>query len=465
AISQTGYDHISDMEIKDDQTMIWHFGPDPTGKRCGLSAPLASGIYAPYLLLGGTSFGAGPYPQHALQSVAHKDWATSPYFTQKPTATSGPYMVDSFTPGPSAEVVLKPNPHFKDGRGASDPFFGHGPYLDTLIYKVYGDKSSQIAGLKAADTDLGLDLIAKDLPAVQSISQDTTLHETGLVSEFVNFNTANNKTGCDAQQFDATCGTPTVFKGDPTLRQALDLAIDKNGMNQSLVGGIGKPMNTLIVSNMAPYFDTSVPAFQRDVAKAKQMLDADGWTVGSDGIRVKGGRKLAFQLSTTTNNPQRAAEEEQLIANWKEVGASVTTLNWPAGKFFNSFKSGGIMATGQFDAGMFADTWAPDPDSWCATLEIGQIPTAANPSGVNWTYINDPTLDSLCQKGASEVDINQRVAIYKQMEQEWKKQQPSADLYERPNVYTMTTAFGNFLPTANSCIAVCNAADWFHGKS
>ncbi|HYL07762.1 MAG TPA: ABC transporter substrate-binding protein, partial [Candidatus Udaeobacter sp.] len=24
AISQTGYDHISDMEIKDDQTMIWH---------------------------------------------------------------------------------------------------------------------------------------------------------------------------------------------------------------------------------------------------------------------------------------------------------------------------------------------------------------------------------------------------------------------------------------------------------
>ena len=224
-------------------------------------------------------------------------------------------------------------------------------------------------------------------------------------------------------------------------------------------------MSSLIVSTMTPYYDTSIPAFQRDVAKANSMLDSDGWTKGSDGIRTKNGKKLEFVISTTANNPQRAAEEEQLIANWKDLGASVTTRNWPAGKFFNDFKSGGILATGQFDAGMYADTWSPDPDSWCITLETGQIPTAANPSGVNWSFIKDQGLDSLCQRGASEIDINKRISIYKQVEQEWKKQQPQADLYERPSVYTMATSFGNFLPSANTCIAVCNAADWFHGKS
>lgn len=465
ANSQTGFDHISDMEIKDDQTMVWHFGPDPGGKRCGLTAPLDSGIYAPYLLLGASSFGNGPYPKHVLGTVDHKDWATSPYFTQKPTATSGAYMVDSFTPGPAAQVVMKPNPHYMDGRGSSDPFFGHKPYLDTLIYKIYGDKSSQIAGLKAGDTDLGLDLIAKDLPAVQGITQDTTLHQTGLVDEFVNFNTGNNRTGCDSQQFADSCGTPTVFKDDPVLRQALDLAIDKNQMNQSLVGGIGKPMNSLLVSTMAPYYDSSIAPFQRDLNKANSMLDSDGWTKGADGIRAKNGHKLQFVISTTANNPQRAAEEEQLISNWKDVGASVTSKNWPAGKFFNDFKSGGILATGQFDAGMFADTWSPDPDSWCAILESTQIPTAANPSGVNWSFIKDPTLDSLCKKGASEIDVQKRVSIYKQVEQQWKQQQPQSDLYERPTVYTMAGYFGNFMPSANTCIAVCNAADWFHGKS
>ena len=41
-----------------------------------------------------------------------------------------------------------------------------------MIYKIYGTKPSQIAGLAAGDTDLGLDLIANDLPALQAISGD-----------------------------------------------------------------------------------------------------------------------------------------------------------------------------------------------------------------------------------------------------------------------------------------------------
>jgi ABC-type transport system substrate-binding protein len=59
---------------------------------------------------------------------------------------------------------MVPNPNYADGRSGAQ-FFGHAAYLDKLIYKIYGDKPSQIAGLKAGDSDLGLDLIAKDLPA------------------------------------------------------------------------------------------------------------------------------------------------------------------------------------------------------------------------------------------------------------------------------------------------------------
>src|SRR5206468_4044953 len=135
----------------------------PTGKRCGLSSPLASGIYASFIsAMGGA--GESPVPQHVLQSVQHADWATNSYFTTNPTATSGPYMVQNFTPGPAAQVVMVPNPNYAAGRTGAQ-LFGHAPYLDKLIYKIYGDKPSQIAGLKAGDSDLGLDLIAKDGPA------------------------------------------------------------------------------------------------------------------------------------------------------------------------------------------------------------------------------------------------------------------------------------------------------------
>ena len=447
AASQTGYSSLSSVEDKSDTTEIWHFGPDTTGKRCGNSAPLTSGIYAPFI----SAMGFTPVPEHVLTSVKHADWATNSYFTTNPTATSGPYMVQNFTPGPAAQVVMVPNPNYADGRSGAQ-FFAHAPYLDKLIYKIYGDKPSQIAGLKSGDSDLGLDLIAKDLPALQGISGYTTVAATGLLDEFLTINLGNHN------------GKPTVFNGDKPLRQAIALAIDKNTINTALVGGIGKPMNGPFVSALSPYFDTSIGAWQQDVAKANSLLDSDGWTKGADGTRAKNGVKLAWVISTTSGNSQRAAEEEQLIKNWAAIGATVTVKNWPAGQFFNDFKGGGILATGNYDMGMYANNWSPDPDAWCTTVESSQIPNDSNPSGQNWSRANDPTLDQLCQQGAQEVDINKRVDIYKKVQTEWKDFLPTIELYERPDVFTHSTNFGNFAPSVNTCLAVCNVADWFNTK-
>ena len=73
-------------------------------------------------------------------------------------------------------------------------------------------------------------------------------------------------------------------------------------------------------------------------------------------------------------------------------------------------------------------------------------------------------LDNLCQQGAQEVDINKRVQIYKQVQTEWKDYLPTIEMYERPDVFTHSTNFGNFAATVNTCLAVCNVADWFNTK-
>ncbi len=391
-------------------------------------------------------------PQHVLATIQHADWATSDYFTKLPTVTEGPYMVQNFTPGPAAQVVMVPNPNYAAGRSGA-PFFNHAPYLDKLIYKIYGDKPSQIAGLKSGDTDLGLDLIAKDLPSLIGINGYTTVSATGLLDEYLTFNVGKHPNG-----------SPTIFNGDKSLRQAIALAIDKDAINTSLVGGIGKPMNGPFVSALSPFTDTTIPAWQRDVTQANSLLDSDGWTKAADGTRSKNGVKLAWVISTTSGNSQRAAEEEQLIKNWADIGATVTTKNWPAGQFFNDFKGGGINATGNYDMALYANNWSPDPDIFCTTVEIGQIPTAANPSGSNWAEANDTKLDSLCLSGAQEVDITKRVAIYKQVQAEWKDYLPTIELYERPDVFSHAANFGNFAPAVNGCLAICNGADWFNTK-
>jgi peptide/nickel transport system substrate-binding protein len=468
APSTVGYDHISSMTIVSDTQMIWHFGPELTqsavgadGKpayRCGLTAPLTSGIYAPYLLLGMQIF-----PKEVLGTIAHADWAKADYFNVKPTVTSGPYMVQSFVPGNAAQVVMVPNPNYAAGRGGAK-VFNHAPYLDTVIYKIYGTKPSQIAGLAAGDTDLGLDLIADDLPAVQSISGTKTVAITGLLDEFLTFNLGKNTTGCPAPYDQTKCGTTTIFVGDPVLRQAIDLAIDKDAINKNLVGNVGVPMEGPFLSTFKPWADTTLATFTRDVAKANTLLDGDGWVKGSDGIRVKNGKKLAFSITTTAGNKQRASEVELIATNLKDIGANVPTSPNTATNVFDSFNTGGLFATGAYDVALFADNWAPDPDSFASYVAANQIPTPANPAGGNWGHANDPALDSLFQQGAATLDVNKRISLYNQAQTEWLSYMPTVQLYERPDVFTYSTNLGNFSASANSALAIWNMSDWFSVK-
>jgi peptide/nickel transport system substrate-binding protein len=470
--STAGYDHIVSIEKKSDTQTVWHFGPEATKSakdskgadtyRCGMTAPLDSGIYAPYLLLG-----IQVYPKVALGNLAHGDWAKADYFNVKPTVTSGPYMVESFTPGNAAQVVMVPNPHYADGRSGAK-VFNHAPYLDKVIYKIYGTKPSQIAGLAAGDTDLGLDLIAADLPALQAINGATTVAITGLLDEFLTFNQGKNMKGCPAPYDQTKCGTATIFSGDKVLRQAINLAIDKAAINKNLVGNAGVPMNGPLLSTFKPWADTSLATFTRDVAKANSLLDGDGWVKGSDGIRAKAGRKLHFTITTTAGNKQRASEVELIANNLKEIGADVPPSPDTGTNVFDSFNTGGIFATGQYDVALFANNWQPDPDSFASYVAVNQIPSPTNQSGGNWGHANDPALDALFQQGANSLDITKRIDLYNQAQKEWVDNAPTVQLYERPDVFTYSTAsFGNFAGSANAALAIWNMVDWFNlkGKS
>jgi peptide/nickel transport system substrate-binding protein len=468
APSTLGYDHIVSMEKKSDTQVIWHFGPETTmsakdakgnpAYRCGLTAPLTTGIYAPYLLMGIQVF-----PQSVLSKINPSDWPKSDYFNVKPTVTSGPYMVDSFTPGNAAIVTYVPNPHYADGRSGAK-VFNHAPYLDKVIYKIYGTKPSQIAGLAAGDTDLGLDLIAADLPALNAISSAKTTASTGLLDEYLTFNMAKNMTGCPAPYDQTKCGKDTIFVGDKVLRQAIDLAIDKDAINKNLVGNVGLPMYGPFPPALAPYADAAKAKFTRDVAKANSLLDGDGWVKGSDGTRSKGGKKLAFSITTTAGNKQRASEVELIATALKDIGATVPASPITFTNDFDPFTTGGIFATGQFDVALFANNWSPDPDSFGSIVQQSQIPTPSNPGGGNYGHASDPALDSLFQQGAGVVDIAQRQALYEQAQTEWIDFAPTVQLYVRPEVNTYATYFGNFAITANSSLAIWNMPDWFNTK-
>ena len=142
-------------------------------------------------------------------------------------------------------------------------------------------------------------------------------------------------------------------KGDPVLldqrfRQAVNWAVDREKVVALAYGGYATVGSTLMVP-YSPYHlqPPAATAFRYDPAKARQILDAAGYSdVNGDGYReTPAGKKLDLRLAATTDSveDQTAAK---LIAGWlKDVGIKVTyqvidpstfgdmQLNWEGNTF------------------------------------------------------------------------------------------------------------------------------------
>ena len=110
--------------------------------------------------------------------------------------------------------------------------------------------------------------------------------------------------------------------GDVAIRKACAVALDRNAMVQSVVGGYGEPLYTLFAGT--EYGTTEVSYKDNDKEKAIQILEEAGWKDSDgDGIREKNGVKAQFTLYSVpqdqTYSPRQGvclAMQQQL----KEIG-------------------------------------------------------------------------------------------------------------------------------------------------
>lgn len=79
---------------------------------------------------------------------------------------------------------------------------------------------------------------------------------------------------------------------DDSVREAINLTVDKNKIAEYLSGTVSAAVGPFNPS--AAYGQVTVPAV--DVAKAKEVLEADGYTLGDDGIYEKDGEKLCISI-------------------------------------------------------------------------------------------------------------------------------------------------------------------------
>ncbi|WP_035768882.1 ABC transporter substrate-binding protein [Butyrivibrio sp. NC2002] len=80
---------------------------------------------------------------------------------------------------------------------------------------------------------------------------------------------------------------------DDSVREAINLTVDKDKIAEYLSGTVSAAVGPF--SPSAAYGKVSVPAVDTD--KAKELLEADGYTLGDDGIYEKDGQKLSISIA------------------------------------------------------------------------------------------------------------------------------------------------------------------------
>ena len=279
-LSPDGYAAISRIDIHDAQRFTLHFDH----------------VYPKYLDL----FPA-VLPEHRLATASPQDVASNPFWS-RPDVVSGPFKISDLVP--DDHVTLVRNDAWSQGRS------GRRPHLDSIVYKIYPESGQLIDAAKSGQVTIAAEIPDDQLGGLGTVGQMTIQHQSQLAYEQVTFNQADPN---------PLTGQPPPWKNDPALLQGLRMAIDREGMVKKFFNNQAVVADSPIPSMLSAFHDPDV-SLSYNVNAAEQQLDADGWKAGADGIRVKNGQRLSFQLVTEVGSPVRDAIRDDLIGQWRKLG-------------------------------------------------------------------------------------------------------------------------------------------------
>jgi len=208
---------------------------------------------------------------------------------------------------------------------------------------------------------------------------------------------------------------------DRAVREAMSVAIDRGTLNTVGLDGRGTPLNTIFPTGVG--YET-VPLQGTDVARAKQLLDGAGWALGGDGIRAKGGQRLAFTLLSYPGRAQLTPHAVSIQSQLKPLGFDVQV------KEVQNVAT--EMKNGPWDAAMKSNNMLPTGDP---LYELNRLLGKGGGDNVN-NYTN-PQIETLLGQLRIELDPTKRQVLSQQIQALAKADVPDLFLVVGP----ITTAY------------------------
>ncbi|MEP9365368.1 ABC transporter substrate-binding protein [Nocardioides sp. CN2-186] len=334
-------------------------------------------------------------PEHIWKDVAEKDVKTYTNEPEdgQPVVGSGPFRLVEGSAGAST-YVFERNPDYWKGAA----------HVDRVVYRVYKSQDPMIQALIKGEVDFIDGINALQVKSLQGRDGITAQNGNAPSFDEIAFNTGavDTKTGDPIGD-----GNPALQ--DAAFRHALGYAIDTQKIIDKVYQGAGVPGSVII----PPAFTTwrweppADEAYTYDPEKAGELLDAAGYTKGSDGLRTMpdGSPIGTLRLAARSESPT-SLNTMNYFKEWlSDIGIKADVVSMESSKLTNVILDGDYDA---FEWGWYVD---PDPTTMLDYLTCGQLGSWSD----TW-YCND-AYDKLYDQQSVEMDKAKRVDMVHQMQQ------------------------------------------------
>jgi len=285
-------------------------------------------------------------------------------------------------------------------------------HVDRIEFVPIIDSTARLANLRSGDLQMIERVSPTDLAQVRADPKLKVVSIAELGYQMLPLNLNNGPRG-------------KVLGADPKIRQAIDLAIDRETIIKTVFSNEYIAGNQF-VSPVSPYYNAKFPVKKRDVARARQLL------------REAGHPNLAFTLIVP---PERDRQEAALViqAMLAEAGINMTIQTQENVTMLTAGRKGDFEAYFTFWSGR------PDPDGNMFTF------TTCN-GGQNDSKYCNPDHDTIVTKARHEADPAERKKLYDQTTETMLRDLPRLILWHRRIFTGHTVRLQGFTPHPDGII-------------
>lgn len=355
-------------------------------------------------------------PSHIF---AGTDPLTNPANT-RPIGT-GPYRFVSYSPNGEIRYA------------ANRDYFGGAPSVASVVLRVIPDPGTQVLALEAGEVDWLFGIPGPERERLRGnprirFSQSAISPGGGNCITTIGFN------------------LDRPWARDLRVRKAIAHAINRPQFVERVLFGEGRAADAPISSRIAFAHAAGLPIPAWDTVRAASLLDSAGWRRAHGGTRisrgvagVKDGTPFVIDFKLL---PGQANYGDLLRAQLRAVGVDVRVQPLDQGVF-----SKAVFTTRDFDLGIGSYCNGTDPEigvrRMLVSTSIAPVPFS------NMAGYRNPVVDSLFERAASALNVEDRRRLYREIQEIVVRDQPYVWLVETLGTRAYNARCTGFAPSSH----------------